>query len=169
MMSSDNDWLDPDPARAEEKYHQLRRALIQYFARRRCIDPEDLADEVFSRVIEQIKKGKQIEKEDPRHFAYGVAKNVYYEYVRKDIRDQNTLQGVSFSWAIPIPNNPDACIKECLESLDPKEREMIERWFLDEDDDGLEKDMGISRNGVRIRIHRIKKRLNTCYDECKKQ
>lgn len=169
MMSSDNDWLDPDPARAEEKYHELRRALIEYFARRRCRDAEDLADEVFSRVVEQIKKGTRIEKEDPRRFAYGVAKNVYREYVRKDIRGEKILQEISFSSTIPVPNNPDACIKECLESLDPNEREMLERWFLDQDDDQMEKDMGISRNSVRIRIHRIKKRLEACYDNCKKQ
>ncbi len=168
MMSSDNDWLDPDPVRAEEKYHELRRALIEYFGRRRCRDVEDLAAEVFSRVIEQIRRGTRIEKEDPRMFAYGVAKNVYREYVRKNIRSEKLLQEIASPPIIPAPNDLDACLKECLESLDPKEREMIERWFLDADD-RLEKDLGISRNGVRIRIHRIKKKLEVCYDDCKKR
>jgi DNA-directed RNA polymerase specialized sigma24 family protein len=165
-MNSGNDWLDPDPTRAEEKYRQLRRALIEYFARKRCIDPENLADEVFSRVIEQINKGTQIEKEDPRHFAYGVAKYVYYEYVRKDIRQEKTIEEISAFRPVTISNDSDPCMKECLGELSPKEREMLERWFLDKDDGGLEKEMGISRNAVRIRIHRIKERLETCYDEC---
>jgi DNA-directed RNA polymerase specialized sigma24 family protein len=60
------------------------------------------------------------------------------------------------------------CLEECLSRLSDDEREMLERWFLDEDD-RMEVEMGVSRNSVRIRVHRIKKRFEKCYDDCKKK
>lgn len=171
-MNSENEallaWLDPDRARAEEAYLHLRRALIQYFAKRRCLDPENLADEVISRVLARIGKGVEIKADDPRRYVFGVARHVYSEYVAEDIKNQHIQQWVSSPRTGSVPNNPDLCLEECLARLSKDEREMLERWFLD-DDDRMETEMGVSRNSVRIRIHRIKKKFKECYDDCKKQ
>ncbi|MEW6208084.1 MAG: sigma-70 family RNA polymerase sigma factor [Acidobacteriota bacterium] len=172
MMNSENEallvWLDSDRARAEEAYLHLRRALIQFFAKRRCLDPENLADEVISRVLARIGKGVEIKSDDPRRYVFGAARHVYGEYVREDKKNQETQQWFSSLQTNSVPDNPDLCAEECLARLSAEEREMLERWLLD-DDDRMEIEMGVSRNTVRVRIHRIKKKFKECYDGCKKQ
>jgi RNA polymerase sigma-70 factor (ECF subfamily) len=171
-MNSENEallvWLDSDRARAEEAYLHLRSALIQYFAKRRCLDPENLADEAISRVIARIDKGVEIKAADPSHYVFGVARRVYSEYVRMEIRNQRIQRDIVALLTRSIRDNSDLCLEECLSRLSDDEREMLERWFLDEDD-RMEVEMGVSRNSVRIRVHRIKKRFEKCYDDCKKK
>src|ERR1022692_4294425 len=45
------DLLDSNPREAERKYRVLRGKLVFYFQHNGCADPEDPADEVFSRVL----------------------------------------------------------------------------------------------------------------------
>ncbi len=43
-------FLDPDPARAGEKYEALREALVKFLDWRGALFTEQLVDEIFNRV-----------------------------------------------------------------------------------------------------------------------
>src|SRR4051794_6059062 len=47
-------WLDPDPEAAGRQYELIRQKLITLFTCRRCMFPEDLADETINRVTRKL-------------------------------------------------------------------------------------------------------------------
>lgn len=49
-------WLDPDRARAEEKYAQIRAQLLEFFESKECRGTEHLVDETVARVIRRRRK-----------------------------------------------------------------------------------------------------------------
>ena len=52
--------LDPDPARAGEKYEALREALVKFLDWRGAHFPEELVDETFNRVTRKLEEGETI-------------------------------------------------------------------------------------------------------------
>ena len=49
--------LDADPARAGERYEDLRRTLVRFFEWRGAPFPDDHADETFDRVARRLDEG----------------------------------------------------------------------------------------------------------------
>ena len=72
--------LDP------KTYGSLRCALIRYFEWNNVDDPEDLADEVFCRLLQNI--GGQTDIKSLQAFAYGIAQNLLKEHWRKRGRER---------------------------------------------------------------------------------
>src|SRR5215510_11235068 len=75
-------WLHPDRNLAGEKYEVIRRGLTQFFERRGCLEPAELADKTIDRVIKKLPEiYDQYSGEQAKYF-YGVAHYVYQEYLR---------------------------------------------------------------------------------------
>ena len=74
--------LDPDPARAEEKYRVLRRRLVMFFQQHRAWDSEEAADETIKRAMTRIAEGADVRTGVPA-YCYGVARHVFQETIRK--------------------------------------------------------------------------------------
>jgi RNA polymerase sigma factor (sigma-70 family) len=160
-------WLDPDPERAAKRYEEIRRRLNRFFTCRKCVAPEDLTDETMNRVARRMQEGLTYVGETAPYF-YGVAHNVYLEYVRKKP---------------PVPPPPPprpteeverehACLEQCLEHLQPRSRELIREFYQEEKRAKIEhrkqlaSRLGMTPNALRIQAHRIRIVLLECVQQC---
>jgi DNA-directed RNA polymerase specialized sigma24 family protein len=163
------DWLDPDPARAGEKYEAIRRRLITIFLNRRCDEAEDLADETINRVARKAAVLKESFVGEPANYFYGVAKKVFLEHVRRCNKR-------------PLPPPPAAapdeidpylkCLDECLEKLSPENRKFILDYYEEQKQAKItaHKEMSarlkLNPGALRARVHRIRGKLEKCVLEC---
>lgn len=161
-------WLDPDRERAGHKYEEIRNNLISIFARRGCPFAEELADETINRVTRKAYEIAQSYTGDPGLYFYGVAQNVYKEYVKKKPAP------------VPIPPPDPAeekerrlnCLEHCLSRLDVQSHDLILEYYFDEKRrkinhrKGLAEQLGVKINALRMRAHRIKVTLHQCVSDC---
>lgn len=173
--------LDPDPVRAWEVYAQLRLALLAYFQHNRCGDCQQLADETLDRIA---KKPANYQIANVTELAFGVARNVRRELARKAALQRN-LAGAGEEELEHKGTNPEdtivsqidmarklACLRKCMSALLPEERQLFEQYHseeseaLDEQRQQLAKAFGVSPATLRMRISRIRKRLENCFENC---
>lgn len=165
--------LDPDRDRAAEMYEIIRRKLIRLFEWRGCEFPEDLADETFNRVAKKLYEGTEIQR-DPLGYFYGVAHLVYKEDWRGIARKKKALD--SGAWP---PRQPDeepedhrlSCLKKCLAQLPADQRHLLLEYHKGEDGNirnrkRLADELGVPINALRIRVHRIRRKLEDCIESC---
>jgi RNA polymerase sigma factor (sigma-70 family) len=161
-------WLDADRERAGEKYEEIRRKLIKILARRGCTTPEDLTDEAMNRVSRRVKEIAETYVGDPALYFYGVAQNVYLEYVKKRPEGKPP----------PSPDPPEQaeqkfeCLEKCMEHLDSESRELILSYYQRDKREKIDRrkelagTLGITVNSLRMRVHRIKASLQVCVIDC---
>lgn len=164
--------LDADPARAARRYQQFRRRLIRLFEWRGARFPEDLADETVSRVARRLEDGVEIRSDDPFRYFCGVAHMVFKEVLRERKRDR-VLQDPA-SWPPPAAGEAEAedermlTLHECLQRLEEDQRSLIlayhegERRERIENRRTLAENLDIELNALRIRVHRIRSKLERC-------
>jgi RNA polymerase sigma factor (sigma-70 family) len=155
------DLLDSDPREAERKYRGLRAKLIFYFQHNGCADPEDLADEVFGRVLR-----RNIEDVDfyagLSAYCYGTAEYILREYRRHPRSEELPAEISEPRPATALGLNrveQRVLLQQCLQALPQNERQILLRYYL-EDRAGLARELQTSENGLRIRVFRIKRRLD---------
>lgn len=74
---------EPEASGDSARYKRFRKKLIKFFQWKRCIDAEDLADEVILILAKKTYSGAEIQTKEPYAYAYGIAQNVLREYIRK--------------------------------------------------------------------------------------
>jgi DNA-directed RNA polymerase specialized sigma24 family protein len=161
-------WLDPDRERAGDKYEQVRFKLIKIFARRGCLTPDELADETIDRVSRKIPEIISSYSGDRNLYFYGVAKNVYREYLKNPPLPQSLTE--------PVQSEQNElrhqCLEKCLATLVKPNREFILRYYQGDESeriDGRKKlaeSLGVAIEALRMRAHRIKSLLQKCVREC---
>jgi RNA polymerase sigma factor (sigma-70 family) len=147
-----------EPFDSAQHYHRVRNKLIMYYSRRECYCAEELADETIERLVAGVHArpaGVQVEQ-----WAYGIARHVHLEWLRKAARDLPLVdEGIAEG---PMPRHerggPD--LKAAFQQLTPDETELLEAFYVD----GLTAEqlgakLGLSAEGVRSRIHRLRKKL----------
>jgi RNA polymerase sigma factor (sigma-70 family) len=160
--------LHEDREQAGVEYELLRRKLLMYFQQRGARGPEELCDEAFDRVARRLAEGEPVR--DVGRYAYGVAQNLLREQMR------------SPPAPAPPPATPpedvaegerlDACLRQCLNSLSPSNRELVIRYYQDDGRtriqrrERLAREQGLSPNGLRIRIYRLRVDLEGCLERC---
>jgi DNA-directed RNA polymerase specialized sigma24 family protein len=162
--------LDPDREKAGERYEEIRRRLIRLFEYRGCESPEDLADETINRVARQL-AGELTLHSDPYAYFCGVARLLTLEKVRQDVRQRKVLDAQS--WAAPAPEDePDPRLdhlRHCLQQLSSAHQELLLRYHQGEqriqDRKRICKDLRIEMNALRIRVHRLRRKIETCIQE----
>ncbi|HEY7547760.1 MAG TPA: hypothetical protein VID27_22875 [Blastocatellia bacterium] len=161
-------WLDPDRERAGQKYEEIRCKLIRIFARRGCSIAEELTDETINRVTRKALEVAQTYVGDPALYFYGVAQNVFHEYVKKP------------SGPFPLAHNDPteekerrfSCLDLCIERLDTQSRDIILQYYYEEKKaridqrKALAERLGVTINTLRTRAHRIKIILQQCVNDC---
>jgi RNA polymerase sigma factor (sigma-70 family) len=169
-------WLDADRERAGMKYEDIRHSLIKFFIWRGCDEAEDLADEAINRVTEKVSVLSKTYEGEPALYFYGVAKNVYLEY-----RKQQTAKvAVTPELIDEAPDEQLAdeaerrfqCMELCLQKLSARNRELITLYYqrhkqtrVDSRKE-LARQLGISSETFRVRMHRIRLTLYQCMQEC---
>lgn len=161
-------WLDPDRERAGQKYEDIRRKLIKFFARRGFTNPEDLADEVIDRVTRKVAQIAPTYVGDPALFFFGVARKLLLELDPPPFNPK----------PLPPPDPPevkernDRCLRSCMNHIDQANRDLILEYFQDQGRTKIDHRkkmadrLGIPLNSLRMRIHRIKDSLAGCVIEC---
>jgi DNA-directed RNA polymerase specialized sigma24 family protein len=161
-------WLHSDRNLAGEKYEIIRRGLAQFFERRGCNEPADLADETIDRVIKKLPKiADQYTGEQTKYF-YGVARRIYLEYLR---RPQIIPPVIEPEDSI-IQEIKDRCRQKCLNKLSSEDRQLITGYYLKEKQEKIEYrrklavQYGLTSNALTVRAFRIRSSLNRCLGEC---
>jgi len=166
MVDSFLSRFDPHPAEANRKCEDLWRRLVSYFQYHFVPDPEDCAQEVFHRIIENLSKiGPS--QEDVIRFSFGVAKNIARERGREPESFELPVEAAAKD---PDPldqaaaNERDKAVRECLESLGPSDEELVEDWYLDGRKAHAETAarLNLSPNALRLRVFRVKNRFVEC-------
>jgi DNA-directed RNA polymerase specialized sigma24 family protein len=163
--------LDPDPNRAGEKYEEIRRRLVYLFAWRGCSTPEDLADEAIDRVARQLVGGLTL-RSDPYAYFCGVARLLSMEERRREWREQKALDAAPWLPAADPEEEPDPRLehlRQCLGTLESLERKILLRYHQDEQRIQARKqlcrDLNTQMNALRIRVHRLRRKIETCIQE----
>ncbi len=165
--------LDPDHQRAAEQYEHVRRSLIRYFYWRGLFFPEKDADETIDRVARKLAE-QQVA--DVYTYSLGVARNVAHESLRVQSREQTQLaESQSFSSEAPADEAPDRrleCCEMCLANLPLPQRELVLAYYEGEKQMKIDNrrklaaKVGVPVERLRIQVHRIREKLETCIKQC---
>jgi DNA-directed RNA polymerase specialized sigma24 family protein len=178
-------WLDLGVDSNGEKYLEIRRRLVQYFDRKNCALPDELADETLNRVTRRLAEEGEIKGVTPAHYCYLVAKFVFLEYRRRPDRSYISTEvlpglpaeipgapGSSEADAAEVREKRMNCLDQCLQTLQAGQRELImdyyrgERGARVEHRSALAKRLGVTANALSIRACRIRTTLERCVRTC---
>ncbi|NUW35982.1 RNA polymerase sigma factor [Nonomuraea sp. SMC257] len=145
---------------------------ITAYAARRCDSPQDAADVVAEtfvivwRKIDELPPGAEA-----RLWVYGVARNVLADHRRGALRRQARHRDLDAEMADlhgdPADHSVErSAIAQAFRTLPDDDRELLAlvAW------EGLDREeiatmLGLSRNAVRIRLHRARRRFSRALDE----
>jgi DNA-directed RNA polymerase specialized sigma24 family protein len=167
-------WLDEGVESSGEKYLETRRRLVQYFDRKNCLSPDELADETLHRVARRLAEEGGVTDVSPAHYCYIVARFVFLEYQRRPGRTLENLDRMEPSpFVVPEPKGDSeeklfSRLESCLEKLKPDHRQLILEYYrgdqrakIDHRRD-LAKRLGLTMNALSIRACRIRTSLEEC-------
>lgn len=131
-------------------------------------DTEDLVQDIFVAVVENLKKF------DPKyHFStwiFSIARNKLNDYLRIKYKnplvrmDNDQMDVIELEVQIHTSNK----LPELLSSLDNVEKEMInKRYLLNWKFTDIADDLGITTNNVKVKHNRIIKKLKKKYEKSK--
>lgn len=171
--------LDADREQAGAKYESLRLRLIKFFEWRNCETADELTDTVFDRVIKKITEGEQIQ--NIAAYSATVAQFVFKEDCRKrerlfqSIEDAPEIESPAENNNFFETENDDAqmnCLEKCLQEFSAENRRLVVAYY-DTDErtmiatrKRLAGEMEISLNVLRIRVCRLKAKLENCTRDC---
>ena len=157
-----------------EKYLEIRTNLTRFFEWRGCSFPEDHADETFNRIAKKIDEGEEIL--NPAGYAMGVARLVLLEILKSRQREQSALNEIGTAGDVYVAADEGedrlACLRSCLQTLPPDNRELILQYYQGEKSEKiqnrkkLQDHLGIPVNTLRMRALRLRERLQGCVEEC---
>ena len=164
--------LDPDPERAGREYFHLRRRLTRLFEWRGARFPEDLVDETISRVARRLDEGVEIRSDDPYRYFCGVAHLVFKEVLRERRRERRAHDPANWPQEHFLEEEPEdprmEVLQSCLDQLPTDQRELLLQYNQGEGRERIEnrraiaRRLGVPLNALRIRVHRIRARLERC-------
>jgi len=159
----------------------MRRRLVGYFDRKRCLTPDDLADESFNRVARRLEEQKSGIDIPPAKYCYVVARYVFLEYLRGAEHRQRRVERERYdrvgeeaaeSTMLPAVDGdlgkaPLDVLDDCLQRLGDADRELILGYY---DAQGaaianrraLALRLKLTANALAIRACRIRAVLEAC-------
>lgn len=152
-------------------YEELRRRLQFFFEWKGCAGAAELADETLNRVAAKLAAGEEIRTDEPSRYAFGVARFVYLETVKRNARLAQAER--SGSAAEPADDAVQrearlAALEACLDSLPPRTQDLVLRYHADDGRQRIDHrkqladELGIALNALRIRVHRLRAQIEAC-------
>lgn len=145
---------------------------MRFYRWRGAVTPEELADQTLNRVARRIGEGAPVD--DARVFALGVARMILLEEAKARVRDQRLID--EWRREIDSPPEPDdermACLEKCLDALPAESRELILAYYTGERGSKIDNRriladrLGTTLPSLRIRVHRLRERLEQCVSAC---
>lgn len=169
--------FSPDRDEAGVQYEVARRKVVRFFEWRGIAPAEEYADESLNRVARRIDEGQKIDK--PMAYIFGVARVILKEALKERDRAPIALDDAPAGLRHKAPEiiDPDArqlCFDHCLEALGSESRDLILSYYEGQGRAKIEHrqkvadKLQIPLNALRIRVHRIKRTLETCIAKCLK-
>jgi len=169
--------LDQNLEQAAEKYIALRERLERFFDWRDCENAEELTDIVFDRATKKISEGEKVKNAEA--YCISIAKFVLLENRREVFKqeelDENSADINTDSAQEDSDEEKDVrfkCLDECLMKL-PDEKRLLLIDYFDTDEKtmiskrkAVAETEGVNLNTLRIRISRLKSKLEVCVKEC---
>jgi DNA-directed RNA polymerase specialized sigma24 family protein len=164
--------LDPDPTIAGERYELVRARLIRLFEWHGYGAADELADRTIDRVAGKLASGEIVRSEDVYRYFAGVARLVGLEAGRDERRTQRAVHE-----GLPAGDDRDeraarerrlTALDKCLGRLSHDNRELVLEYYRDsagrhiDTRKTLSERLGIPVNALRIRVHRLRKQLESC-------
>jgi DNA-directed RNA polymerase specialized sigma24 family protein len=177
-------WLDQGTDSKGENYLVIRQRLVNYFDRKSCSTPDELADETLNRVARRLQEEGITEAESPARYCYIVARFVFMEHLRSSAKERWLNKELSRESKEAIGGDVEGnqrysqmlkCMGACIEKLDPAKREIIVRYYVGkerakiENRRALAESLGITTNALSIRACRIREELEACVRGCMKE
>ncbi len=164
-------WLQPDREEAAQKYEDIRRRVRKTIAARGCSAAAEIFDETVYRIARKLPDLLLDYEGDPALYFYGVANLVYLEYLRSQPETEELLPST------PAPNikniEPEyECLEECLNELPSADKELVLRFYREEKQAKIEerkdlaKELGLTKNALRLRLFRFRQKLAACLEKC---
>lgn len=179
-------WLSPDEQQAAHCYQQLRRKLVEMFARRGVISSflEELTDETLDRAGRKLAAGEVIRQPEPMAYLHGVAANVLHEYWRK--QQQRAVREIPLEDLASLNSDPQLqrqrekierehwleCLDELLNSLSPEEETLLRSCHCDNPQQqtanrrAMAKQLNLEESSLRARLRRIRLTLERKVRAC---
>ena len=168
-------WLSEDREVAGQMYEDIRRRLIKILECRGCAQPEEIADEALNRFIRRLPELIHTYSGDPFPYILRIARNVQHEREKRQ--------------PLPLPENLDEvpaepvdtdeidervhdCLDQCLSKLEPKSRTLLMDYYQNEKQDKIDfrkilaEQLGIAKNALRLRVHRLRNNVHACMNSC---
>ncbi|HET9834512.1 MAG TPA: hypothetical protein VFP91_22465 [Vicinamibacterales bacterium] len=173
-------WLDDGVDSAGQGYLDMRRRLVRYFERKRCVDPDHLADDTLNRVMRRLQEEGTITAASPAQYCHIVAKFVLLEYVRQGAQT-HARQPLPADWVLAVQTSGQSdssqslhdCLERCLGELEPDEALLILEYYQGEQRAKIERrrrlavEFDLSPNALSIRACRIRDKLEACINRCR--
>ena len=166
--------LDPDRARAAEKYELLRRKLVKFFEWRGASSPDEHADETINRLGRRLEEGETIQ--NISSYSYGVARMLLKEIEKQAVRERMALVGYGLSESneatSDAPDRRQRCFDDCLRALRGETKTLILKYYEGDRQAKIEarkalaQSLAVSTDALRIRAHRIRIRLELSVNDC---
>lgn len=171
--------LDEDRNQAAEKYIALRERLERFFEWRGMENAEELTDIVFDRATKKIIEGEDVKNGEA--FCVSVAKFVLLEGRRESFKTTDLEENSKEVSSLTKDNEDNIdeakskqlkCLDKCLKKLPEEKRKLIVGYF-DTDEETmigtrkrLAEKIGINLNSLRIRVSRLKTKVEKCTKKC---
>jgi DNA-directed RNA polymerase specialized sigma24 family protein len=162
--------LSSDEAEAAGLYTKLHRSLVRFFQLKGISEPDKAADETLDRVAEKINREEAVE--DVIKYTFGVAKFVSLEKLRREQIGLRAVDGFylkTSSYQKLGDRDEFEPLRACFEKLSKPERDLLVSYFADlsaeelfDNRQKLAETEKVSLNTLRIRVSRIRKRLEDC-------
>ncbi len=171
-------WLSADREEAGKKYEEIRNGLVRFFRMRDCADPLALTDDTLNRVADKIPKEKTDREKIPFKYIYGFAVNVYHEYCRLTVKKEIQLDLNLPFIKSALQDSPDterndlSCLEKCLAEMLPDDSAMMLKYYSEGSSARFDlrkqmaEGMNIKTTTLHTKVHRIKKSLRKCIDNC---
>lgn len=172
-------WLHHGESSPGDAYLEIRRRLADYFDRKNCPSPEDLADEVLNRVARRLEESGGIVTTAPARYCYTVAKFVYLEAHKERKRNPVSSDSRIFeSLQSPQPDEMQlqqgrfVCLEKCAALLCGRDHELIFEYYQCNQNSRtanrhlLAQRLQLTANALTIRACRIRSKLETCMRQC---
>jgi DNA-directed RNA polymerase specialized sigma24 family protein len=170
--------LDADRERAGERYEELHLRLVKFFQWRHAAAPDELADETIDRVGRRLLDDATLRPQSWPAYVHGFARNVLRESwkARTDApHDEGRVRAADAAADAAAEGDSKErgleCLDRCLAELPEDSRRLVLEYYAQEGTQvehrrQVAEEHGLPLNALRLRVHRIRARLDGCVRGC---
>ena len=162
--------ISSDKLEAGVAYTKLRDSLVRFFQLKGDFAPDEAADETLDRVA--IKFSQNTEIDDLTKYSFGVARFIFLERLKLANKEKIAAEGFykdKISLKTEEESDGFSPLRECFERLDNEEKNILQTYFADiphskliEQREQFSVKNDISVNNLRLKIFRLRQRLENC-------